>query len=38
MTLAELKQLFIQDLSSIYEQDEIESIFFFFLEDKLKNG
>ncbi len=35
MTLAELKQLFIQDLSSIYEQDEIESIFSIYLEDKL---
>ena len=35
MTLAELKQIFIEQLSSIYELDEIESIYLIYLEDKL---
>ncbi|MFV0153486.1 peptide chain release factor N(5)-glutamine methyltransferase [Empedobacter falsenii] len=34
MTLAELKQLFISELESIYDQDEIEGIFLIYLEDK----
>ena len=35
MTLAELKQIFIDQLSSIYEVDEVESIFLIYIEDKL---
>lgn len=35
MTLAELKQIFIEQLSSIYELDEVESIFLIYIEDKL---
>ena len=34
MTLAELKQLFISELESIYDQDEIEGVFLIYLEDK----
>ncbi|MFV0175686.1 peptide chain release factor N(5)-glutamine methyltransferase [Empedobacter falsenii] len=34
MTLAELKQLFISELESIYDQGEIEGIFLIYLEDK----
>ena len=35
MTLDELKQIFIDQLSSIYEVDEVESIFLIYIEDKL---
>ena len=35
MTLAELKQIFIEQLNSIYEVDEVESIFLIYIEDKL---
>ena len=35
MTLDELKQIFIDQLSSIYEVDEVESIFLIYTEDKL---
>lgn len=34
MTLAELKQLFISELQTIYDLDEAESIFLIYLEDK----
>ena len=34
MTLAELKQIFIEQLNSIYEVDEVESIFLIYIEDK----
>jgi len=34
MTLAELKQFFIYELHSIYDQDEAERIFLIYLEDK----
>ncbi|MCA4808176.1 peptide chain release factor N(5)-glutamine methyltransferase [Empedobacter stercoris] len=34
MTLAELKQLFISELESIYDQDEIEGVYLIYLEDK----
>lgn len=34
MTLAELKQFFISELHFIYDQDEAESIFLIYLEDK----
>ena len=35
MTLDELKQIFIDQLSSIYEVDEVESIFLIYIVDKL---
>jgi release factor glutamine methyltransferase len=35
MTLDELKQIFIDQLSSIYEVDEVESNFLIYIEDKL---
>ncbi len=35
MTLEKLKQQFIEELQSIYDKSEIESIFFIYLEDKL---